>query len=91
MFVMQRSLFELKCTLCWLPCAGVTAALPSPPSAASGGLAVSGGPVTNFSVHPAQLAGSPPPAGAQTAASPGSLSHYGTYRKKEAKENKGMK
>ena len=68
------------CTLFGPPCAGVPAASPDPPSAASGGRAVSGAPALSLAVPPARHAGSQPPAAAQRADSPGCASHCDTPR-----------
>lgn len=71
------------CTLFGPPCAGVPIASPDPPSAASGGPAVSEAPATRSAVTPARHVGSPPPAAALTAASPGYNSYCERDKDKE--------
>lgn len=76
------------CTLSGPLCAGVPAASPDPPSAASGGPAVSGALVMSPAVPPARHAGSPPPAVTLTAASPGVPSHCETRKYKRQRRRK---
>lgn len=77
------------CTLFGPPRVAVPVASPDPPSAASGGLAVSEAPATRPAATPAQRAGSPPPAAALTAASPGRNSYC--ERNKEEKTERERK